>query len=145
MKLTRHFINFNFIILIFFISLPASAQTVISCSSLKGKAYYFPNVANTKGSWEDDGFSNGKRILYKNGENFDIFYSSPPDGKSVLKYGGQVFPLMITDDMQQFLAVDPMGYTEIYLFDLKNKIMSLSQHSTATVATKTATYIASCN
>ena len=116
------------------------SQTIIECSNLVGKAYY------QSGEWKEDSYSGnrGIRILQKSVEDFDIFYGQPPNGKSVRKYGGNVIPLAMGNNIFQFLATDPAGLLELYLFDLNKKTMTLSQQSRMLAIVKTATYVAKC-
>ena len=140
--------NILFIALISMISLftnTISAQTIADCGGLKGKAYYYSGGSVSEG-WKEDGFSGkrGIRILHKEGEQYDIFYGTPPNGKSVLQYGGMVSLATKNNNIYQVLAIDPIGLLELYLFDLNTKTMTLSQHSTRLPEIKTGTYIAKC-
>ena len=127
--------------IIFFLSCAIGfSQTIADCSNLVGKAYY------QSGDWKEDSFSGnrGIRILQKNGDDFDIFYGQPPGGKSVRKFGGNVIPLAMQNNVLQFLAADPAGLLELYLFDLNTKTMTLSQQSRMSPIIKTGTYVAKC-
>ena len=77
-------------------------------------------------------------------DDFDIFYGQPPGGKSVRKFGGNVIPLATQNNVLQFLAADPAGLLELYLFDLNTKTMTLSQQSRMSPIIKTGTYVAKC-
>ena len=127
--------------IIFFVSSAIGfSETIVECSNLVGKAYY------QNGEWKEDSYSGkrGIRILHKSGKDFDIFYGQPPNGKSVRKYGGNVYPLMEQNNILQFLATDPAGLLELYLFDLNTKTMTLSQQSRMSPIIKTGTYVAKC-
>ena len=58
--------------------------------------------------------------------------------------GGNVIPLATKNNVLQFLAADPAGLLELYLFDLNTKTMTLSQQSRMSPIIKTGTYVAKC-
>ena len=65
------------LLIIFISSIAVNAETIASCEGLKGQSYY-PNIGmfidKDNSGWQDDGISNGKTSVIRNGDSFYIAY-----------------------------------------------------------------------
>lgn len=138
-----------FAVLALTVSAPATAQDVdgvlARCGASKGHGYFFKdeNFNPTGPEWEDDGISNGKIILVRLGDEWDIQFDDIAGAYSYRQDGANVLPLMNTPGM---LSVGAFGalYADIYIFDLANKNVAWSSNKLGPIGSKVAVYSADC-
>ena len=96
------------------------AETIASCEGLKGQSYY-PNIGmftdkDTSG-WQDDGISNGKTSVIKNGNSFDIlFVDTLGDINSSKDQGAEIRLVMLDQDSFSISSLFLGASVEIYSF-----------------------------
>ena len=106
--------------IIFISSLAINAETIASCEGLKGQSYY-PNIGmftdkDTSG-WQDDGISNGKVSVIKNGNSFDIlFVDTLGDINSSKDQGAEIRIVMLDQNSFSLTSVFLNASVEIYSF-----------------------------
>jgi hypothetical protein len=112
------------LLLVFLISSPLYAETIASCEGLKGQSYY-PNIGmftdkDTSG-WQDDGISNGKTSVIRNGNSFDIlFVDTLGDINSSKDQGAEIRLVMIDQNSFSITTAFLNASVEVYSF-WKNK------------------------
>ena len=115
------------------------------CGASIGQAFHFKDdVFNPKGpDWSEDGMRNGKIILVKLGEEWDIqfddafgSYGYRQDGAKVIFLHGK--PGMLVD------GAFGSSYADIYTFDFAEKIVAWSSNKIGPVGPKVAVYTATC-
>ena len=100
------------------------AETIASCEGLKGQSYY-PNIGmftdkDTSG-WQDDGISNGKTSVIRNGNSFDIlFVDTLGDINSSKDQGAEIRLVMIDQNSFSISTAFLNASVEVYSF-WKNK------------------------
>ncbi len=117
----------------------ASAQTVMYCTGIKGKAIY----AN-EGKWIDDGGSI-RLDLVLNNEQLDISIDDLAGPTTIRWMGGEIFFLGYNDGKATLLASYGGGHSELYTYDLNNRKIYLSQHRTTGTVQKFASYTGYCS
>jgi hypothetical protein len=126
-------------LLVVFISLPASAETVLRCAGIDGNAFYVGEK-----SWVKDGGAGIKLNLVKNGNDYDVLIGDAGGLETIRNMGGDVYPLGSTDGLFTILAAYGGGHAELYTFDLQRKKLFLSQHKTLGLIKKVAAYQGDC-
>lgn len=124
------------------------AQGVLArCGPSKGQSYYFKDpVFNPNGpNWTEDGISNGKIILVRLGDEWDIQFDDFLGASGYRQQGAAVIPL--SDDSGPLLTVGAFAgsYTEIYTFDMSQSEVVWTSHKTGTSIKKVAIYRSTCS
>ncbi len=128
---------------------PAYSQlgegVLFRCGASKGNGYFFYDEAyNPEGpSWEDDGISNGKFVLVKLGDEWDIQFDDTIGAYGYREDGAQVFPLGNENGKLTIGAFHP-NYTDIYTFNPAADEVVWTTHKIGTLITKVAVYRAEC-
>ena len=130
------------------ISTPAAAQDVdgvlARCGASHGRGYFFydEKFSPQGPDWEDDGISNGKIILVRLGDEWDIQFDDVAGAYSYRQDGAKVMPLMNKPGM---LSVGAFGasYADIYTFDLENKTLAWSSNKIGPIP-KVSVYSSDC-
>lgn len=126
----------------------ASAQGIdgalIRCGASAGHSFFFKNASNPSGpSWDTDALSNGKIVLIRLGDEWDILFDDSIGSFGYRQDGARVFPLMETDAL---LTVGAFGawYVDIYTFDFANKVVGWTSNKHGPIVPKSAAYSATC-
>jgi len=127
----------------------ASAQPVngviIRCGASSGYSFFFKGPLNTEGpNWDADRLSNGKIVLIRLGEEWDIQFDDAIGSFGYRQDGAEVFPLM---EAEGLLMVGAFGaqYADIYTFDLTNKVVGWTSSKLGPIVPKSAAYSATCD
>lgn len=129
-------------------ALAVEGQGVIArCGASKGQGYYFkdPTFNPSGPNWTDDGLSNGKIILVRLGDEWDIQFDDFVGASSYRQQGAAVIPL--SDVSGAFITIGAFAgtYTEIYTFDIQENEVVWTSHKTGTPIKKVAIYRSSCS
>lgn len=140
----------RFFVLAALLSLPGmvAAQpfngAIMRCGASAGHSFFFKGPLNPSGpSWEVDRLSNGKIILVRLGEEWDIQFDDAIGSFGYRQDGAQVFPLMETDSLLTVGAFNAQ-YVDIYTFDFANKVVGWTSNKHGPISAKTAAFSASC-
>tara|TARA_B100001093_G_scaffold354256_1_gene338738 strand:- start:244 stop:726 length:483 start_codon:yes stop_codon:yes gene_type:complete len=112
------------LLIIFISSIAVNAETIASCEGLKGQSYY-PDIGmytdKDNSGWQDDGISNGKTSVIRNGDSFDIlFVDTLGDINSSKDQGAEIRLVMIDKNSFSLTSLFLNASIEIYSF-WKNK------------------------
>lgn len=88
--------------------------------------------------------SNGKIILIRLGDEWDIQFDDSVGAYGYRQDGARVLPLMETDGLITVGAFSPQ-YVDIYTFDLVNRVVGWTSNKHGPVAAKTAAFSATCD
>lgn len=119
---------------------------VIRCGASAGHAYFFKDDLMNPGGpqWEEDGISNGKIILVKLGEEWDIQFDDAAGAYGYRADGAKVAPLLSAGN---FLTVGAFheNYVDIYNFDLTHREVAWTSNKVGTLISKAAIYQSACD
>jgi hypothetical protein len=138
------------LILSFFLSgssAALAAEGVLArCGASTGKGYFFfDELFNPDGpGWTDDGVANGRILLVRLGDEWDIQFGDSIGDYGYRQDGAKVILLGMTD---RFVTLGAFGaaYTDIFTFDMPQKEVVWSSHKFATTIKKSAIYHADCS
>ncbi|QRZ15136.1 hypothetical protein JWJ88_19580 [Paracoccus methylovorus] len=128
---------------------PAFAQptegVIVRCGASTGHAYFSKDeTMNPGGSkWEEDGMRNGKIVLVKLGDEWDIQFDDSIGAYGYRSDGAQVSPIMSAGNLLTVGAFHE-NYVVIYNFDLANHEVAWSSNKVGTLVQKVAVYRADC-
>lgn len=124
---------------------PAASEVIIHCGPSEGTSYFFrQEFLNPDGpSWEDDGISNGRIILVREGDEWDILFGDIAGNYGYRQDGAEV---LLLNSNEGFLTVGAFSnnYVEIYTFNLIDREVAWTSHKTGTPIPKVAAYHADC-
>jgi hypothetical protein len=127
------------------VSAQSSDGAIIRCGASSGHSFVFKSSLNPMGpNWEVDGMSNGKIILIRLGDEWDIQFDDSVGSYGYRQDGAQVLPLMETDGLITVGAFSSQ-YVDIYTFDLVNRVVGWTSNKHGPVAAKTAAFSATCD
>ena len=128
-----------------FIGGEAIGETVISCGASKGYSFFLQNSSlDYDAGWSEDGISNGKIILVKEGEDFDILFDDIIGGYGYREDGADVFMLGLQNGKITILIVH-YNYSDLYTFDLlNNEVVWASQKIAPHLVNKGSLFRADC-
>ena len=99
-----------------------SAEVVMHCGASLGKSYFItdPIFNPEPSSWQEDGMSNGRIILTKEEDDWDILFGDALGSTGYRSDGASVVLLAVTD---RFLRIGAFhqNYADIYNFDFAEK------------------------
>ena len=129
----------------------AEAQTtngvLIRCGASAGQSFFFKDsIFNPSGSaWEKDGMSNGKIVLIKLGEEWDIQFDDAAGAYGYRQDGAAVTPVMSNKALITVGAFHT-NYVDLYTFDFENKVVgwSSTKIGLSGSAPKVGAYSATC-
>ena len=127
----------------------ASAQSsdgvLMRCGASTGHSFVFKGLFNPEGpNWTNDGISNGKIVLIRLGDEWDIQFDDIVGAFSYRQDGAQVFPLL---ENENILTVGAFGasFVDIYTFDFTNKVVGWTSNKHGPIVARTAAYSATCD
>ncbi len=132
-----------------FSSFQASAQTgegvLARCGASSGHAYFLKHPAlNPDGpSWEKDGMAEGKIILVRLGQEWDIQFDDSLGAYGYRQDGAEVVKLMETDGLLTVGAFQP-NYADLYTFDFLNREVVWTTNRQGVLAPKAGVFRATC-
>lgn len=121
-------------------------QGVIArCGASKGYSFYFKDDLFMPGGskWADDAISNGKIILVRLGDEWDIQWDDSVLTSGYRQQGFKVVPLMNKPGMVAVGAFSETG-SDIYVFDLANKTVGWTTNVIGPLAPKIGAFSAEC-
>lgn len=115
------------------------------CGASKGTGYYFfEKVMNPDGPrWEDDGISNGKILLVRLGDEWDIQFDDAIGSNGYRQQGAQV-DVLGAADLKLTVGAFNKDYTEIYTFNFAEHEVVWTTHKIGTFMPKVAIYKSDC-
>jgi hypothetical protein len=118
---------------------------LIRCGASTGQAFFFKDaISNPSGpNWTEDKLSNGKIILVKLGEEWDIQFDDLLGSNGYRQDGAKVIPLLNKPGMLTIGAFNA-NYADIYTFDFANKVVAWSSNKIGPIVPKVAVYTATC-
>lgn len=124
---------------------PASAEVVAHCGASQGTGYFFHDERfNPTGpDWAEDGMSNGRIILVRDGDDWDILFSDAVGSFGYRQDGATVLLVGNNGDFLTIGAFHP-NYVDTYTFDLSGLEVVWTSHKTGTAIQKVAIYRADC-
>lgn len=125
--------------------LTAAEGAIARCGPSDGMGYYFKDeLTNPTGpSWEKDGITNGKIVLIRLADEWDILLDDAIGAYSYRQDGAMVVALGATDRMITVGAFHG-NFTDIYTFNLIDREVLWSSHKIGTAITKVAVYRSEC-
>lgn len=137
--------------LAFLVAFPSwsSAQAfdgaIIRCGASTGHAFFFQSELNPSGpDWAEDALSNGKIVLIKLGDEWDIQFDDAAGSYGYRQDGARVLPIIQTESMITVGAFATQ-YVDIYTFDLANRVVGWTSNKQGPFIPKTAAYSATCD
>lgn len=124
----------------------AQDGVLIRCGASEGRGYFFHEpVGNPEGpEWSDDALSNGKIILVKLGEEWDIQFDDSVGAYSYRQDGGTVILLGQTEKFIMIGAFFNSSYADIYTFDFDKREVAWTSSKIGGPISKAAVYRAQC-
>lgn len=124
----------------------AREGVVIRCGASSGTGYFFRDpLTNPDGpNWQDDGISNGKIVLVRLGDEWDIQFDDTVGAYGYRQDGARVVPLNINSSLITIGAF-AINYVDLYTFNLLTNEVLWTSHKTGTLVTKVALYRAECS
>lgn len=146
----RKLIAISFILISLAYSPSVMAETIASCSNLKGHAYYpYQGITSEKNSgWKQDQISPGTTELQKENTGYDIIYtdSTKKVSSTIKDDGAKITFLNKSENDFSFLVQYPSGGTDIYRFFKENNgINKFSLMSMRTQIPKNSLMIGDCS
>ena len=116
------------------------------CGASKGQGYFFhDSLMNPEGpNWDQDGISNGKIVLIKLGDEWDIQFGDAMQAYGYRQDGAVVMPLSIGDGKLTIGAFHNI-YSDIYTFDFRGEEVVWTSHKLGPIVAKVAIYKAVCS
>ena len=93
--------------------------------------------------WNEDGMSNGRIILVKLGEEWDIQFDDSLGTSGYRQDGGKVLPLLQGPGMLTVGAFNKL-YVDIYTFDFVRRKVAWSSNKIGPLVPRVAAYSADC-
>lgn len=140
----------RFVVALLIAGFPAISQArdgvIARCGASLGHAYYLKDaVTNPDGPmWTEDGMRNGKIVLIKLGEEWDIQFDDSLGASGYRQDGAEVFPLTSTDNLLVVGAFHP-NYSDIYMFDFVNHEVAWTSTKVGPITARAAAYRAPCD
>jgi hypothetical protein len=117
---------------------------IARCGASKGHAYFFAAPMNPDGPrWVEDGISNGKIVLVRLGDEWDIQFDDVLDSSGYRQDGARVMLLMQNESLVTVGAFSAQ-YVDIYTFDLDGREVAWTSNKHGPIAPKSAAYRAKC-
>jgi hypothetical protein len=129
---------------------PAYSQqgdgVLMRCGASSGHGYFFyDELTNPSGpNWADDGISQGKIILIRLGEEWDIQFDDAVGAFGYRQDGAVVLPMLEKPGMLTVAAIG-QNYVDIYTFDFIGKTVAWSSNKIGPIVAKVSAYSADCN
>lgn len=127
---------------------PSTAQegVLIRCGPSIGYSFYFhePTMSPDGPTWEKDQLSNGKIVLVKLGDEWDIQFDDSFGAYGYREDGANVLPLTESPTMLMVGAFHP-NYADIYTFDLVGKKVAWSSNKLGPPLPKVSVMEANCS
>lgn len=122
-----------------------NAEVLMHCGSSKGQAYIFnhPIFNSEPSGWHKDGINNGRIILTKDGDNWDILFGDAAGSSGYRSDGATVILLAWTDEFIR-LGAFANNYSDVYNFNLKEKTVAWTSNKSGPLMGKAAVYLSSC-
>lgn len=118
---------------------------IIRCGASAGHSFFFKGTLNPNGpSWDADGLPNGKIVLVRLGDEWDIQFDDIIGAFGYRQDGAQVLPLLETDSLLTVGAFNAQ-YVDIFTFDLANRVVGWTSNKHGPVSAKTAACSATCD
>lgn len=121
------------------------AEILMHCGPSKGQAYYFndPTFNPNPSGWSDDGIKNGRIILSKEGEEWDILFGDAAGSSGYRSDGASVFMLSAND---RFIRIGAFAdnYSDIYNFDFIEKTVVWTTNKSGPFMGKVGAYFSDC-
>ncbi len=116
------------------------------CGASKGQSYFLKNeVTNSDGpNWAEDGMSNGKIVLVRLGDEWDIQFDDAVGAFGYRQDEASVIVLGATNDLLTIGAFRGT-YTDVYTFDFAHAEVVWTSHKTGTITGKIGLYRAACD
>lgn len=123
----------------------ADIQIVAQCGASSGYSYFFEDekFPNEEAGWDKDRIPNGKIILVKQDEHWDIQFDDFFGAYSYRKDGAEVVPLVTNAGFITLMAIH-QNYQDILTFNLFGGEVAWSSHKTGTPVPKVGVYHAKC-
>jgi hypothetical protein len=117
---------------------------IARCGASDGMGYFFDEVSNgyTGSPWQKDGISNGKIVLVRLGEEWDIQFDDAIGAAGYRNDGARVIPLGGDGKILRVGAFHE-NYVDIYSFDIVGKKVAWTSSKNFPFA-KVGAYLAEC-
>jgi len=124
----------------------ANAEVVAHCGASQGTSYFFHDeIFNPEGpDWAEDGIGNGRIILVREAEDWDILFEDVFGSPGYRSDGATVILLAMNAQYITVGAFHP-NYVDTYTFNLVANEVVWTSHKTGTFAPKVAIYRADCS
>ena len=127
---------------------PAAATegALARCGASKGAGYFFHDeIWNPSGpEWTEDGLSNGKIVLIRLGDEWDILFDDTLGASGYRNDGAGVLPLGAAKNMLTVGVFHP-NYSDIFTFDFEGSEVVWTSHKIGTPIAKVAIYRSECS
>ena len=119
---------------------------LIRCGPSSGHSYFFKDdIWNPDGpNWDLDGISDGKIILIRYADEWDILFSDGVGASGYRQDGAKVVPLLEKPGMLT-IGVFNANYIDIFTFDFDGRKVAWSSNKHGPFMSKVAAYEASCD
>ncbi len=123
----------------------SSEGVLARCGASKGRSYFLKDkITNPDGpSWEEDGITNGKIILIRLGDEWDIQFDDFAGAYGYRQDGATMVVLGKFEDKLNIGAFRGT-YSDIYTFDFAQGEVIWTSHKIGTAVPKVAIYTAKC-
>lgn len=128
-----------------FVTGQAVDGVLMRCGASSGQSYIFKNQLSPDDSgWMTDGINNGKIVLIRLGDEWDIQFDDSVGAYGYRQDGARVFPLFQNDNL---LTVGAFGalYVDIFTFDFENQIVGWTTNKHGPVFPKVSAFVADCD
>lgn len=124
----------------------ATEGVLARCGASIGQAFYFKDLMFSPdgASWSEDGLKNGKIVLVRLGEEWDIQFDDVVGASGYREQGFKVIQLMQKPGMVTVGAFS-QSVAAIYTFDLDNKMVGWTLNGIGPYPPKVAVYSALCD
>lgn len=124
----------------------AQDGVIARCGASEGQGYFFhdPVMYPNGPEWADDGISNGKLLLVRLGEEWDIQFGDTIGEYGYRQDGATVFPVGQTEDILTIGAFRGT-YVDMYTFNFSNNEVLWTSHKIGTAIAKVGIYRAECS
>jgi len=124
----------------------AQDGVIARCGASEGQSYFFhdPVMYPNGPDWDDDGISNGKLLLVRLGEEWDIQFGDTVGDYGYRQDGATVFPVGQTEDMLTIGAFRGT-YVDMFTFNFSNSEVLWTSHKIGTAIAKVGIYRAECS
>lgn len=126
----------------------AAAQegAIARCGASSGQGYFFwDELTNPDGpNWDDDAISNGKIVLIRLGDEWDIQFDDVAGASGYRQDGATV--LVLGDNGTKLVVGAFRGtYSDVYTFDFTGRSVTWTSHKLGPIVAKVAIYQAECS